>query len=138
MPGKIGFPERGTIKSLSGSIFSKVTISFSAKINTPDIKVLITINKSQVKPIFLSYFTFIKNICIIFKINLKEIIVMSIPLATLEDNKKNVYELTCAAIKRAKQIAITGDEELEDKSNKITSISLDQVLSQKTQYKVEN
>ena len=138
MPGKIGFPERGTIKSLSGSIFSKVTISFSAKINTPDIKVLITINKSQVKPIFLSYFTFIKNICIIFRINLKEIIVMSIPLATLEDNKKNVYELTCAAIKRAKQIAITGDEELEDKSNKITSISLDQVLSQKTQYKVEN
>jgi DNA-directed RNA polymerase subunit omega len=138
MPGKIGFPERGTIKSLSGSIFSKVTISFSAKINTPDIKVLITINKSQVKPIFLLYFTFIKNICIIFRINLKEIIVMSIPLATLEDNKKNVYELTCAAIKRAKQIAITGDEELEDKSNKITSISLDQVLSQKTQYKVEN
>ncbi len=69
---------------------------------------------------------------------MKEFIVMSIPLATLEDNKKNVYELTCAAIKRAKQIAITGDEELEDKSNKITSISLDQVLSQKTKYKVEN
>ena len=63
---------------------------------------------------------------------------MSIPLATLEDNKKNVYELTCEAIKRAKQIAITGDEELEDKYNKITSISLDQVLSQKIQYKVEN
>ena len=55
---------------------------------------------------------------------------MSIPLATLEDNKKNVYELTCAAIKRAKQIAITGDEELEDKSNKITSISLDQILTE--------
>ena len=69
---------------------------------------------------------------------MKEFIVMSIPLATLEDNKKNVYELTCAAINRAKQIAITGDEELEDKSNKITSISLDQVLSQKIQYKVEN
>ena len=69
---------------------------------------------------------------------MKEFIVMSIPLATLEDNKKNVYELTCAALKRAKQIAITGDEELEDKSNKITSISLDQVLSQKIQYKVEN
>ena len=78
------------------------------------------------------------NICIIIRINLKEFIVMSIPLASLEDNKKNIYELTCAAIKRAKQIAITGDEELEDKSNKITSISLDQVLSQKTQYKVEN
>ena len=63
---------------------------------------------------------------------------MSIPLATLEDNKKNVYELTCAAIKKKKKKAITGDEELEDKSNKITSISLDQVLSQKIQYKVEN
>lgn len=62
---------------------------------------------------------------------------MSIPLPTLEDNKENVYELTCAAIKRAKQIAITGDEELEDTSNKITSISLDQVLSGKTPYKLE-
>lgn len=138
MPGKIGFPERGTIKSRSGSIFSKVTISFSAKIITPKYKVLITIIKSQVKAIFLLYFTFIKNLGIIFRITLKEFIVMSIPLATLEDNKKNVYELTCAAIKRAKQIAITGDEELEDKSNKITSISLDQVLCEKTQYKVEN
>ena len=87
--------------------------------------------------IFLLYFTFTENICIIIWINLKEFIVMSIPLATLEDNKKNVYELTCAAIKRAKQIAITGDEELEDKSNKITSISLDQVLTEKTDYKLE-
>ncbi len=56
----------------------------------------------------------------------------------MEDNKENVYELTCAAIKRAKQIAITGDEELEDKSNKITSISLDQVLTGKTKYKLDN
>ena len=63
---------------------------------------------------------------------------MSIPLATLEDNKKNVYELTCAAIKRAKQIAITGDEELEDKSNKITSISLNQKKKKKTKYKLES
>ena len=63
---------------------------------------------------------------------------MSITLASLEDNKENVYELTCAAIKRAKQIAITGDEELEDKSNKITSISLDQVLTGKIKYKLDN
>ncbi len=62
---------------------------------------------------------------------------MSIPLATLEDNKKNVYELTCAAIKRAKQIAITGDEALEDSTNKITSVSLDQILTEKTEYKLE-
>ena len=77
------------------------------------------------------------NICIIIRINLKEFIVMSIPLASLEDNKKNIYELTCAAIKRAKQIAITGDEELEDKSNKITSISLDQVLTGKTKFELD-
>ena len=69
---------------------------------------------------------------------MKEIIVMRIPLATLEDNKKNIYGLTCAAIRRARQIAITGDEELEDKSNKITSISLNQILTEKTKYKLES
>ena len=63
---------------------------------------------------------------------------MSIPLATLEDNKKNVYGLTCAAIRRARQISITGDEELEDKTNKITSISLNQILTEKTKYKLES
>lgn len=61
-----------------------------------------------------------------------------IPLDKLEENKNNVYELTCAAIKRAKQLAITGDPVLEeDNTNKITSISLNQILVGKTNYKME-
>lgn len=62
---------------------------------------------------------------------------MSIPLKDLENNTKNIYELTCASIKRAKQIAVTGDEALDDKTNKITSISLNQILSGKTKYESE-
>ncbi|MCQ2604514.1 MAG: DNA-directed RNA polymerase subunit omega [Spirochaetia bacterium] len=63
---------------------------------------------------------------------------MRIPLDRLEENKDNVYELTCAAIKRAKQLAITGDSDLEDKSNKVISVSLSQILTKKTGYKLEN
>jgi len=62
---------------------------------------------------------------------------MSIPLKDLEDNTKNIYELTCASIKRAKQIAVTGDEALEDTISKITSISLNQILSGETKYASE-
>ncbi len=61
-----------------------------------------------------------------------------IPLDKLEENKNNVYEMTCAAIKRAKQIAMTGDAALEeDDTTKITSISLNQILVGKTGYKME-
>lgn len=63
---------------------------------------------------------------------------MSIPLKELEENTSNIYELTCATIKRAKQIAVTGCPELEDKSNKVVSVALNQIFTGKISYKVEN
>ena len=38
---------------------------------------------------------------------------MILPLDLLESYESNMYELTCAAIRRAYQITVTGDEELE-------------------------
>ena len=35
------------------------------------------------------------------------------------------------------QITITGDEELEEEGNKIVSLSLDQVLTKKVEYRLE-
>ena len=34
-----------------------------------------------------------------------------IPIDKLVDNEENIYEMTCAAIKRASQITVTGDDD---------------------------
>jgi len=60
-----------------------------------------------------------------------------IPLDELIDFKGNRYELTCAAIKRAIQINLTGDEELRKNKSKVVPTALKQVLLQKVKYKVE-
>jgi len=60
-----------------------------------------------------------------------------IPLDELIDFKGNRYELTCAAIKRAIQINLTGDEELRKNKGKIVPTALRQVLLKKVKYKLE-
>ena len=62
---------------------------------------------------------------------------MAIPFQELVDFNDNVYCMTCAVIKRAVQITVTGDEELEEEGNKIVSLSLDQVLTKKVEYRLE-
>ena len=62
---------------------------------------------------------------------------MIIPLDELIDFKGNRYELTCAAIKRAIQINLTNDEDLEKNSKKIVPTALKQILLKKVQYKRE-
>jgi DNA-directed RNA polymerase subunit omega len=64
---------------------------------------------------------------------------MTIPLDKLLERKRNVYELTCAAIKRADQLTILGDKtENSDEIGKIVSIGLTQILTEKVEYKREN
>jgi DNA-directed RNA polymerase subunit omega len=48
-----------------------------------------------------------------------------------------VYETTCAAIRRAVQINLAGDEELAANKNKIVSLAIRQVLTGKVQYSLE-
>ncbi|WP_319477125.1 DNA-directed RNA polymerase subunit omega [Marispirochaeta aestuarii] len=62
---------------------------------------------------------------------------MIIPLDLLVDNTDNVYEMTCAAIRRAVQVTITGDEELEEDGGKIVSTAIKQVLTRTVQYRLE-
>ena len=62
---------------------------------------------------------------------------MIIPLDLLVDNTDNVYEMTCAAIRRAVQITITGAEELEEDGGKVVSTAIKQVLTQTVQYRLE-
>ena len=62
---------------------------------------------------------------------------MILPLNLLESYDNNVYELTCAAIRRAYQITVTGDEELESNQGKVVSTAIRQILTQKVQYRIE-
>jgi DNA-directed RNA polymerase subunit omega len=60
-----------------------------------------------------------------------------IPIDELIDFKGNRYELTCATIKRAIQINLTGDEELKKNKGKVVPTALRQVLTKKVKYKLE-
>ncbi len=62
---------------------------------------------------------------------------MILPLNLLEEYQGNTYELTCAAIRRAYQITMTGDEELDENEGKVVSTAVSQILTRKVQYRIE-
>ncbi|TVQ18153.1 MAG: DNA-directed RNA polymerase subunit omega [Spirochaetaceae bacterium] len=62
---------------------------------------------------------------------------MILPLNLLEQYQDNVYELTVAAVRRAYQITMTGDEELDENDGKVVSTAIKQILTKKVQYRIE-
>ena len=63
---------------------------------------------------------------------------MSIPLDILITKDKNAYTMTCAIIKRADQIVATGEAyEINNKGEKVVTESIDQVVSGKVEYQLE-
>ncbi len=62
---------------------------------------------------------------------------MILPLDKLNSYDKNIYQLTCAAIRRAYQITMTGDEELEENDGKVVSTAIRQLLTDKVEYQIE-
>lgn len=63
---------------------------------------------------------------------------MSIPLDILISKDKNAYTMTCAIIKRADQITLSGEDiELGNRGDKVVTESIDQVLSGIVDYQLE-
>ncbi len=62
---------------------------------------------------------------------------MIIPLNLLISNKGNIYEMTCATLRRALQVTIAGDEEAEENGGKIVSTAISQILNKKVEYRLE-
>jgi DNA-directed RNA polymerase subunit omega len=60
---------------------------------------------------------------------------MVLPLDLLEGFQGNIYEMTCAAMKRSIQINLAGDEDLEANRGKIVSTAIKQILTQKVRYR---
>jgi len=62
---------------------------------------------------------------------------MLIPLDKLLERNKNIYELTCAGIKRASQLTITGERDFGSEETKIVPMALRQILTEKIEYRME-
>ena len=62
---------------------------------------------------------------------------MVLPLDALTSFQGNIYEMTCAAMKRSIQINLAGDDELEANKGKIVSTAIKQVLTHKVRYRLE-
>jgi DNA-directed RNA polymerase subunit omega len=63
---------------------------------------------------------------------------MIIPLNLLEGEEINIYEMTCAMIRRAYQLSVTGDEELDENHGKVVPTAIKQVLTKKVEYRLED
>ena len=62
---------------------------------------------------------------------------MVLPLDKLIGDSNNVYELTCASIRRASQITLAGDEDIAENDGKVVSTALKQILTKKVEYRLE-
>ena len=62
---------------------------------------------------------------------------MILPLDLLEEYQGDVYIMTCATIRRAHQIEMTGDEIVEQNGGKVVSTALEQILTKKVRYRLE-
>ena len=63
---------------------------------------------------------------------------MTIPLDLLISNNSNAYQLTNAAIKRALQINLAGDDEIDANKSKVVSTAIKQILTEKVRYRLES
>ena len=63
---------------------------------------------------------------------------MIVPLDKVIKYSDNVYILTRAMIKRATQIHLAGDDELEENKGKVVSTAVKQIISEKVRYRLES
>jgi len=62
---------------------------------------------------------------------------MGIPLDRLIAKDSNVYELTCAIIKRSELLTLSGEsEEINKQGGKVVSRSIEDVLTKKVEYEI--
>lgn len=63
---------------------------------------------------------------------------MIFPLEELVKFSGNVYEITCAANRRAYQLAMLQDSELEMNDDKVVSLAARQLFTKRVQYHIES
>lgn len=59
------------------------------------------------------------------------------PLDELVDSSDNMYKTTCAIIRRANQLTITGDKVIDDFKGKIVTAAISEIMDGKVKYRFE-
>ncbi len=62
---------------------------------------------------------------------------MIFPLEQLVQFKDNIYEITSAASRRAFQLSMVKDPEIEENDGKVVSLAAKQVFTNQIQYRIE-
>ena len=62
---------------------------------------------------------------------------MILPLDLLLADDSNRYELCAAAMRRANQLNLAADEEVEANDGKVVSTAVKQILTKKVRYEIE-
>jgi len=63
---------------------------------------------------------------------------MIFPLEQLIEYNKNMYEITCAASRRAYQLSMMRDPEVEKSDGKVVSLGARQVFTQHVGFRLED
>lgn len=62
---------------------------------------------------------------------------MIFPLEQLIQFKDNIYEITSAASRRAFQLSMLKDREIEENDGKVVSLAAKQVFTNQVEYRIE-
>lgn len=62
---------------------------------------------------------------------------MIFPLKDLIKFKDNIYEITCAASRRAYQMSMLRDSSIDANDGKVVSLAAKQLFSNEVQYRIE-
>ncbi len=62
---------------------------------------------------------------------------MIFPLEQLIKFKDNIYEITCAASRRAYQLSMIDDETVRENDGKVVSTAARQLFTDEVQYRIE-
>jgi DNA-directed RNA polymerase subunit omega len=66
------------------------------------------------------------------------ILFMIFPLEKLIEYKSNMYEITCAASRRAYQLSMLQDEKIEESGGKVVSLAASQVFSGEIEFRTDD
>jgi DNA-directed RNA polymerase subunit omega len=63
---------------------------------------------------------------------------MIFPLEQLIEYDSNMYEITCAASRRAYQLSMLRDPDIEDNEGKVVSLAAQQVFTKEIEFRLED
>jgi len=63
---------------------------------------------------------------------------MIFPLEQLIGYDENMYEITCAASRRAFQLSMLSDPEVEENEGKVVSLAAQQVFTKEIEFRIED